>query len=49
MQTNEKQKTMVNHGIISSTLESNRVELSQTEMHALGIQVISAALGRLFM
>lgn len=37
MQTNEKQTAMVSRGIISLTVESNRVKLSQTEMHALGV------------
>lgn len=39
---------MVNQGIISFTLESNRVKPSHTETHSLRVQVISAALGRLF-
>lgn len=49
MQTNEKQTATVNRGIISFTPESNRVKLSQSATHALGLGVISASLGRLFM
>lgn len=40
---------MVNRGIISFAPESNGVKPSQTATHALGVRVISAALGRLFM
>lgn len=49
MQTNEKQTATVDRGIISFTPESNRVKLSQSATHALGLGVISASLGRLFM